>query len=179
MGPAERGARRVFEGSLTMWPWTASTQGELYLFHFHTPLGNLQNARAQASHYVGFSDDLEARIAVQVAGAGAKIVAAAMARGIPYDLYHWPACLAQEKLVKKTHKTALYCPTCCAAAARRVKPLPVPCQQLVLPIDFQEDEIPEVQPLPMDWIEIKTLQGWRHRTVGTLATLDTWDDGLL
>lgn len=160
-----------------MWPWTASTVGEVYLFHFHSPLGNLDNPRAQASHYCGFSDDLAARLATQLAGDGAKIVAAAVARGISFDIYHWPACLAVEKLMKKTKKLSLYCPTCCAAAHRKVKPLPTPAIQLALPIDL--DPLPEIAPLPMDYLEIRILQDWRAARAPVLVTADDWDEGLL
>jgi len=160
-----------------MWPWNASTVGEVYLFHFHQPLGNLKNPRAQASHYCGFSDDLPARLAAQLNGDGAKIVAAAVARGISFDIYHWPACLAVEKLMKRTKRLALYCPTCCAAAHRAVKPLPVPATQLELPLDL--DPLPEVPARSMDWMEIRIMQGWRAASSRVVASLDNWDDGLL
>lgn len=162
-----------------MWPWTASTMGEVYLFHFHQPLGNTANRRAQASHYVGFSDDLEARIAAQLAGKGAKLVAAALARGITYELYHWPACLAVEKLIKRTKKTALYCPTCCAAAHRPVRPLPVPVVQLALPLDEVEpwtEELPDVPARSIDWYEISYQRRWRAARVLPVGDLDALDD---
>jgi hypothetical protein len=140
-----------------MWPWNAATQGEVYLFHFHQPLGNLSNPRAQALHYCGFAEDLPARIAKQLSGHGAKIVAAAMERGISYDLYHWPACLAVEKLIKKAHRTALYCPSCAAAAGRRARPLPVPAVQLELPLE----EFPELPAGRLDWLEVQIQRSWR------------------
>lgn len=161
-----------------MWPWNASTQGELYLFHFHQPLGNLSNPRAQALHYVGFSDDLVRRLADQFAGRGTRIVAAAVTRGITFDIYHWPACLAVEKLVKKTKKASLYCPTCCKAAGRPVRPLPVPAVQLALPLSEAEDWLADLPPAParaMDWLEIRITQQWRQaRAIGTidLAAID-------
>jgi len=160
-----------------MWPWTAHTEGHLYLFHFHRPLGNVANARAMATHYVGFAEDLHSRLAVQFAGKGAKIVAAAIRQGITFDVYHWPAPLIVEKLVKRTHKTALYCPTCAAAAGRLPRPLPVPAAQLALPLNAEP--LPEIIPGKMDYLEIRILQGWRQsRAVGASAA-DDWDDGLL
>jgi len=133
-----------------MWPWTASTEGFCYLFHFHQPLGNLANPRAQASHYVGFCEDLEARIAKQLSGKGAKLVAAALARGITFDLYHWPACLEVEKLIKRRKETAVFCPTCARLKGRTPRPLPIPSQQLELPFDFPAPPL-----LRAGWAEIQ------------------------
>jgi len=152
-----------------MWPWNASTEGEIYLFHFHQPLGNPNNRRAQASHYVGFCEDLEARIAKQLAGRGAKIVAAALARGIGYDLYHWPACLAVEKLIKARKQTSLYCPACAAAAGRTVRPLPSVVIQLALPFD---EDLPEVAIGRMDWLEMKMMQEWRGSRIPAPSGID-------
>jgi len=153
-----------------MWPWTASTEGHVYLFHFHQPLGNPANRRAQASHYVGFAEDLEARLAAQLAGRGAKIVQAAIARGIGFDIYHWPACLAVEKLIKRRKETAVFCPTCARAAGRLPRPLPIPVLQLALP--FDTDELPEIALGRMDWLEMKINQEWRAHRIPTPAGID-------
>lgn len=138
-----------------MWPWNASTQGHLYIFHFNAPLGNLANPRAQANHYVGFCDNLDTRIAKQLAGKGAKLVAAAMKQGLIFELYHWPAALATEKLVKKTKKTSLYCPACCARAGRRLRPLPIPPRVVQLPLDFEDEPLPAIEVGRMGWAEMQ------------------------
>lgn len=156
-----------------MWPWNASTQGHLYIFHFNAPLGNLANRRAQAQHYVGFAEDLDSRIAKQLAGRGAKLVAAALAKGLVFELYHWPACLAQEKLVKKTKKTALYCPACAAARRRLPRPLPIPPP---IQLAFDLDELPDVEPAKGDWLEYKIQQDWRAARVRAVGDLDALDD---
>lgn len=156
-----------------MWPWNAATPGEVYLFHFHQPLGNPNNRRAQASHYIGFAEDLQARIAKQLAGRGAKIVRAAIERGITFDLYHWPACLEVEKLIKARKQTSLYCPTCAAAAGRKPKALPVPTTQLVLPLD---EPLPDVPALPLGRGEIYIMQKWRAAHVPTMTNLAAIDD---
>lgn len=137
-----------------MWPWNASTIGFCYLFHFSAPLGNLSNPRAQASHYFGFTDDLDARIKKQLAGRGAKLVAAAVKQGLVFELYHWPAPLATEKLVKKTKKTSLYCPACCASAHRKVKALPIPPAVTQLELDSSEP-LPDIQIGKLGWAEIR------------------------
>src|SRR5437868_7287179 len=140
-----------------MWPWNASTMGEVYLFHFNAPLGNLSNPRAQARHYLGFTDDLDARIKKQLAGKGAKLVAAALRQGLIFELYHWPAPLATEKLIKRRKETHVFCPACCAAKGRRVRPLPMPplVEQLMLP--FEEDApLPEIEIGRASWAEIQS-----------------------
>lgn len=141
--------------------------GEVYLFHFNSPLGNLANPRAQAQHYTGFSDDYEARIAKQLAGKGAKIVAAALAKGLIFEIYHWPAPLASEKLIKRAKNTARYCPACAAAAGRRPRPIPIPplAEQLAFDLDSDFSELPTIELGRMDWLEIKINQEWRAARV--------------
>jgi len=138
-----------------MWPWNASTQGHLYIFHFNAPLGNLANRRAQASHYCGFAEDLDSRIKKQLAGKGAKLVAAALKQGLVFELYHWPACLATEKLIKARKQTSIYCPACCAAAGRAVKPLPTPPAATQLAFDLIDEPLPEVQIGKLGWAEMQ------------------------
>lgn len=167
----------------TGWPWTASTPGHVYLFHFNAPLGNLSNRRAQAQHYVGFAEDLDRRLAAQLAGKGAKIVAAALKQGLVFELYHWPACLAQEKLLKKTKKASLYCPACAAAAHRLPRPLPTP-PPIQLALDLDPDDIGAGEPLPElpigrgDWLEYQIQREWRVARAG-LVTAGGIDDDLL
>lgn len=158
-----------------MWPWNASTQGHLYIFHFNAPLGNLANTRAQASHYCGFAEDLDARIAKQLAGRGAKLVAAALKQGLIFELYHWPAPLAVEKLVKKTKKTSLYCPACCAAAGRKVRPLPIPPAVTQLMLDLVEPDdapLPEIQIGRLGWAEIQAQASARRYFVKQTTEAD-------
>jgi GIY-YIG catalytic domain len=141
-----------------MWPWTAQTPGTVYIFHFHRPIGNLANPRAQASHYCGFTEDLDARIAEHMAGRGAKIVRAAVAQGITFEIHHWPACLAVEKLIKRRKETSVFCPTCAHAAGRLPRPLPRPIMQLELPLC---EDFPAPPATRADWYEISHLRNWR------------------
>lgn len=156
--------------------WTGETLGYCYIFHFNAPLGNLANPRAQANHYVGFCDDLDSRIAKQLAGKGAKLVAAAIKQGLIFELYHWPAALATEKLVKKTKKTSLYCPACCAAAHRKVKKLPTPPAITQLAFDLDSDELPDVPAGRMGWLEMKVMQEWRATRIPAPAAGAAIDD---
>jgi len=138
-----------------MWPWNASTMGEVYLFHFNAPLGNLANPRAQARHYLGFAEDLDSRIAKQLAGKGAKLVAAAIKQGLIFELYHWPAPLATEKLVKARKRTRDYCPACAAAAGRTPRPLPTPPAAEQLTFDLDDAPLPEIEVGRLGWAEIQ------------------------
>lgn len=156
-----------------MWPWNASTAGHIYLLHFHQPLGNLANPRAQARHYTGFAEDLEARLLKQLTGRGAAIVAAAVAKGITFDIYHWPATLEVEKLIKRRKETAVFCPTCARLAGRKPRPLPVPVTQLALPLD---EPLPEVPAGRMDWLEMTIQREWRQARVAPLVDLAALDD---
>jgi len=155
-----------------MWPWNASTMGEVYLFHFNAPLGNLSNPRAQARHYVGFSDDLDARIKQHLAGKGAKIVAAALKQGLVFELYHWPAPLASEKLIKRRKETHVFCPACCASRGRKPRPIPIPAATVQLAFDFDTGELPQVEIGRMDWLEIKINAEWRAQRIPAPAGLD-------
>jgi hypothetical protein len=160
-----------------MWPWTASTQGHLYLFHFNAPLGNLSNRRAQAQHYVGFAEDLDSRIAKQLAGKGAKLVAAALSRGLVFELYHWPACLATEKLIKRRKETAVFCPACAAAKGRKPRPLPVPPPIVQLTLPLEDEPLPEIEIGRLSWAEIQADAAARRYFVKTptearLAAID-------
>lgn len=161
-----------------MWPWNASTMGEVYILHFATPIGNAANARALASHYIGFSDDLDARLTKHRAGKGSKLVAAAVAKGIAFDVYHWPAPLATEKLIKRTKKTALYCPACCAAAGRTPKALPLPPTAAQLAMDLDTEELPEIAIGRAGWAEIQATAAARRYFVKppTEADLVAIDD---
>ena len=49
---------------------TAAPVGTVYLLHFSRELGDVGNARGTALHYIGWADDLDARLA-EHPGAGA------------------------------------------------------------------------------------------------------------
>lgn len=59
----------------------------IYVLHFDQPLGNLNNPRAQAQHYLGWAMDLTARLAEHAAGRGAAITRAAVERGISWRAF--------------------------------------------------------------------------------------------
>jgi predicted GIY-YIG superfamily endonuclease len=140
------------------YPWSAQTEGYVYILHFDRPLGNLDNPRAQAAHYCGFAEDLPARLAKHAAGKGAKLTAAAVAQGITYHVYAWPAQLRQEQLLKAAKRTHAFCPACAAARGRKARALPAVATQLALSIE----ELPAIDIAPrMDWLEMTITRDWR------------------
>lgn len=58
----------------------------VYLIHFERPLGDLNNPRGQAQHYLGHTDDVEARLARHRSGNGAAIMAAVAREGIDWTV---------------------------------------------------------------------------------------------
>jgi predicted GIY-YIG superfamily endonuclease len=76
----------------------------VYLLRFHQPVGS---GRKYVRYYLGFCQDrrLEQRLAEHRSGAGAKLVAAAIARGIDFDVVRtWPnATRADERRLKRQH----------------------------------------------------------------------------
>lgn len=47
----------------------------VYLIHFDHPIGNLENPRAMAQHYIGYSRQFKSRMMDHVHGRGAAIMA--------------------------------------------------------------------------------------------------------
>ncbi len=79
----------------------------VYLLHFDEPL-------AHARHYVGFANDLDARLACHRAGTGARLLAVLRDLGISWQLARvWDGADRKfERKLHNTHSTADYCPMC-------------------------------------------------------------------
>ena len=87
--------------------------GKIYLLHFARPIGNLANARGQAQHYMGFSDDLEARLEAHRAGNGSAIMAEVARLGIGWELARtWDGDRGLERRLKRQHNGPRLCPIC-------------------------------------------------------------------
>lgn len=164
---------------------TAASVGFCYLLHFSAPLGNLSNVRAQAQHYSGWCEDLEARIAQHLAGEGSKITRAAIAQGIEISLVAtWRAPLSFEKYLKRRKDAPRLCPICCRQRGRRVRVIE-PVEQLAFDFDQACPGGAGVEPWPEGFefpAPTLTRPGWaefqRVRTAGASLGED-WDDGLL
>jgi predicted GIY-YIG superfamily endonuclease len=85
----------------------------VYLIHFKRPIGDLNNPRGQARHYLGFTEDLDARLAAYRSGNGAAIMAAVARAGIPWTLARtWEGDRALERKLKDCHNSPKLCPIC-------------------------------------------------------------------
>jgi predicted GIY-YIG superfamily endonuclease len=92
----------------------------VYLLHFDSPLGNPAKRFASASHYIGTAGNLMERLADHASGRGARIMAAAVARGITWRLVRcWDGGWPLERRLKRWHKHAELCPECRPHLRRR------------------------------------------------------------
>jgi hypothetical protein len=91
-------------------------RGVVYLIHFDRPLGDLDNPRGQARHYLGYTEDLETRMNQHARGNGARLMEVVTERGIPWRLAAtWPGDRALEKQMKRQHNSPRFCPICRAS----------------------------------------------------------------
>ena len=92
----------------------------VYLLHFDRPLGDPSRPYAHASHYIGSAGNLMERLAEHASGRGARIMAAAVARGIAWRLVRcWTGGYGLERRLKRWHKHAALCPACTPRLSRR------------------------------------------------------------
>lgn len=163
------------------------TPGYVYIFCFDQALGNADNPRAMAKHYLGWTIDLPHRVAAHLAGRGQHITAAAVARGITWQVFAWHGTPNQERALKRSYKnTPRLCPRCCAAQGSRCRMPLQPIEQLTL---FGPEQCP-IEPWPAGfefpaptllkpaYAEIDAER--RARAAGVaLVGGDDWDAGLL
>lgn len=115
--PTPRGMQFITWRSITVprWPERASW---CYLIHFDRRIGNLENRRATAQHYIGFTCDLQGRLADHRAGNGAAIMRAVSEQGIPWHLARLWKCgtpkegYLLEKRLKARKDAPALCPIC-------------------------------------------------------------------
>jgi putative endonuclease len=159
---------------------TAETEGYLYILCFDRPLGNPDNRRAMASHYLGWCLDVPSRVAMHAAGAGSALTQAVVAQGIGWEVYYRLGTPGLERRLKSTYKdTPCLCPRCATRRGRRPS---YGFQSLAqLAITFRASDLPEDFPAPpkdrMDWLEGQILRGWRASR--PVAAASAGDDDLL
>jgi len=89
------------------------SEDTVYLIHFAEPLGDLNNPRGQAQHYLGYTDDLEARLERHRSGNGSAIMAAVAERGIAWRVVRtWEGDRGLERKLKNQHNSPRLCPIC-------------------------------------------------------------------
>ena len=85
----------------------AKCKSGVYLLHFHSPLGH-------ASHYLGYADDIDRRIAMHHEGRGARLTQVARERGITFTLARvWEGQDRNfERRLKNRKNAPKLCPYC-------------------------------------------------------------------
>ena len=87
--------------------------GTVYLIHFDRPLGNLDNPRGQAQHYLGYTEDLPARLEAHRSGNGARLMEVVAERGIGWQVVRtWAGDRGLERKLKDRHNAPRLCPVC-------------------------------------------------------------------
>lgn len=80
--------------------------GTIYLLHFEQPY---QHAR----HYLGWAEQLDARLADHAAGRGARLLAVVQSAGITWRLARtWEGTRARERALKRMGGLSRRCPLC-------------------------------------------------------------------
>jgi hypothetical protein len=89
----------------------------VYLLHF-------SRSYRHARHYLGYTADLDRRLAQHRAGHGSPLVAAAIADGISFELAAtWPGDrILERRLHRQKNSRARLCPICRAEARREIRP---------------------------------------------------------
>jgi predicted GIY-YIG superfamily endonuclease len=81
-------------------------KGKVYLLHFARPYRH-------ARHYLGWTDDLEERLARHRDGRGARLLAVVTEAGIEWTVARvWDGSRALERRLKSWHKARALCPLC-------------------------------------------------------------------
>jgi hypothetical protein len=84
----------------------------VYLVHLDRRLGT-DHPKGGAGHYLGTTVDLDRRLAQHRDGTGARILAAAVQRGIGFELVRtWPGGRDVERRLKSHHNAPRLCPRC-------------------------------------------------------------------
>lgn len=89
----------------------------VYLIHLDQPMSQGPDPRTgherAARHYVGYSQNFRARIDAHRSGEGARLLAVANERGIPWRVVRtWRGTRQLERQIKNSHNTGRFCPVC-------------------------------------------------------------------
>jgi predicted GIY-YIG superfamily endonuclease len=105
---------------------TTSPHGYVYLVCFESPIGDLADPKGAAGHYLGWADDMAARMAEHRAGRGARILAACVRQGIAFDVVRtWVgADRSFERRLKRQHNAWRLCLRCGARRSGRTRAAP-------------------------------------------------------
>ena len=94
-------------------------KGIVYIIHLDNPLSH-------AGHYIGYTDNLPARIQRHASGRGSPMLHAATVAGITWRVVRvLRGDKVLERELKSRHGARVFCPVCCSD-----------------PVDFGDDELP-------------------------------------
>jgi hypothetical protein len=86
----------------------------IYLLHLDRRLNPAHPCR----HYLGWCDDLAARLRAHAAGRGARLTQVALERGIAWEVARtWPGDRAAERRLKRRKEAPALCPLCAGEAS--------------------------------------------------------------
>ena len=89
-----------------------------YLLHFEQPIGNPNEPKGKAQHYLGACSNLDARLLCHRRGNSAAIMHAVHEQGIGFELARlwpcedWEASRDLEHVLKRRHNSPQLCPIC-------------------------------------------------------------------
>ena len=91
--------------------------GTIYLLHFASKYRH-------AGHYLGWADDLAARLEQHATGRGARLTSVIQAAGIGFECVRtWPGTRRNERKLKNRRCAPLLCPVCYEERAARRREL--------------------------------------------------------
>lgn len=84
----------------------SSTQGTIYLLHFSRPYKH-------ARHYIGYTQDMEQRMAAHASGRGARLIEVVSDNGITFEVARtWSGDRKEERRIKNMGGASRLCPMC-------------------------------------------------------------------
>lgn len=88
-------------------------KGTVYLIHFDRPIGNPNNTRGQAQHYIGWTECLADRLLAHFKGHGAAIMAFLSQSKIGWQVVRtWEGSRKLERQLKNRKQAKAFCPVC-------------------------------------------------------------------
>ena len=89
-------------------------KGVVYLLHFDEPISDGHTTQ----HYMGWSEEIQARMNAHRNGQGARLTEVAAERGIAFEIVRlWAGSRSDERRLKNNKNHPKYCPLCAARAA--------------------------------------------------------------
>jgi hypothetical protein len=105
-------------------PVVRAGPGTVYLIHFDRPIGGPERYK-MAQHYIGWTNNLPARLAEHASGQGAHLMKIVRDAGISWQLARtWPGGKRRERQLKRQGGASRFCPLCGIRPRYRYADLP-------------------------------------------------------